>query len=87
MKIGLEIVSCSDAENLSDLIQAEGYFFGLCPIMKMSTDLIVSPGDDMSLMPASLPLKHLILSSAGTFLSSIYISSKFNIIDGIPRFE
>lgn len=78
MKIGLEVISCDDADYLSDLIQVEGYFFGLCPILKMNTNLIVSSGsEDMSLLPASLPLKDLILSSAGTLLYYI----KFSLFD------
>ena len=76
MKIGLEVISCDDADYLSDLIQVEGYFFGLCPILKMNTNLIVSSGSE-DMLPASLPLKDLILSSAGTLIYYI----KFSLID------
>lgn len=65
--IGLEVISCDDADELIANLKAEGYDFGLCHLLKMNSNMLVSPGQ----LEASLPIDDLILENLGIYYIKI----------------
>lgn len=63
MEIGLEIIACDDAENLTSIAKQCSYDFGLSQILKLNTKMLLEK------IPAAFSESALIIKNAGKVAS------------------